>query len=142
MLHDTTAFKRAGIQALVSLAPVADELRISAGDTLFSAGEVTGVFFVVARGLIELEREQPLRHYRFGPGSIVGGSAAFGDVERLYTARALRDTVLLRIREEDFFDVMEDHFDLARSVLGYIAQERERVVEELERRKPTALAAE
>lgn len=143
LLHESDAFKRAGIQALVSLAPVADEFRIKAGETLFKAGEVTGVFFVVARGVIELEREQPPRRYRFGAGSIVGGSAAFGDFERLYTARALSDTVLLRVREEDFFDVMEDHFDLARSVLGYIAQEREQVVEELERRKQAAaLAAE
>jgi CRP-like cAMP-binding protein len=143
LLHDTTAFTRAGIQALVSLAPVADEFRIPAGDTLFRAGEVTGVFFVVARGSIELEHQHSGRRYRFGPGSIVGGSAAFGDVERLYTARALRDSVLLRLREEAFFDVMEDHFDLARSVLGYIAGEREQVVEALERRKQaTAQAAE
>jgi CRP-like cAMP-binding protein len=143
LLHDTLAFKRGGIQALVSLAPVADEFRIRAGDTLFRAGEVTGVFFVVARGTIELEHESSKRRFRFGPGAIVGGSAAFGDAERLYTARALCDSVLLRLREEAFFDVMEDHFDLARSVLGYIAQERERVVDELEKRKrATEQAAE
>jgi CRP-like cAMP-binding protein len=141
LLHDTIAFKRAGIQAVVSLAPVADEFRIAAGDTLFRAGEVTGVFFVVAKGTIELEHEHTRRRYRFGPGSIAGGSAAFGDVERLYTARARRDSVLLRLREEAFFDVMEDHFDLARSVLGFIAGEREHVVEELERRKLAAAQA-
>jgi CRP-like cAMP-binding protein len=141
LLHDTIAFKRAGIQAIVRLAPVVDEFRIAAGDTLFRAGEVTGVFFVVAKGTIELENENTKRRYRFGPGSIVGGSAAFGDVERLYTARARCDSVLLRLREEAFFDVMEDHFDLARSVLGYIAGEREQVVEELERRKLAAAQA-
>jgi CRP-like cAMP-binding protein len=141
LLHDTAAFKRAGIQALVSLSPVADEFRIRSGDTLFRAGEITGVFFVVARGSIELEHENTKRRRRFGPGSIVGGSAAFGDVERLYTARALCDSVLLRLREEAFFDVMEDHFDLARSVLGYIAQEREQVIEALERKKRAAAQA-
>ena len=138
LLHDTAAFRRAGIQARVSLAPVADEFRVRAGDTLFRAGEVTGVFFVVASGTIELEHENSKRRLRFGPGSIVGGGAAFGDVERLYAAHALSDAVLLRLREEDFFDVMEDHFDLARSVLGYIAQEQEHVVEQLERRKHAA----
>jgi CRP-like cAMP-binding protein len=141
LLHDSAAFKRAGIQALVSLSPVADEFRIQAGDTLFRAGEVTGVFFVVARGAIELEHENTKRRRRFGPGAIVGGSAAFGDVERLYTARALGDSVLLRLREEAFFDVMEDHFDLARSVLGYIAQEREQVMEALEKKKQAAAHA-
>jgi CRP-like cAMP-binding protein len=88
--------------------------------------------------LIELTRTEPRGKARFGAASVVGGSGAFGDIERLYTARAQRDSVLLRIREEDFFDVMEDHFDLARSVMGYMAAEREQVMDQLERRKSAA----
>jgi CRP-like cAMP-binding protein len=134
-LRDVPAFRKASIQALVSLAPVAEESRVRAGETLFRVGEVTGVFYVVARGMVELERQAPRISARFGPASIVGGSAAFGDVERSYAARAIQDSVLLRIPEEDFFDVMEDHFDLARSVFAYIAAEREAVMEAITLRK-------
>jgi CRP-like cAMP-binding protein len=137
-LRDVPAFSKASIQALVTLAPAAEELRIDAGQTLFRSGEVRGVFFVIARGLIELERSQPPGKARFGPASIVGGSSAFGDMERFYTARAVRASVLLRIREDDFFDVMEDHFDLARSVMAYMSAQREQVMDQLERLKTEA----
>lgn len=139
-LRDVPAFRRAGIQALVSLAPVAEEVRVRRGELLFSPGQIKGVFFVVARGLVELERAEPHIRARFASAAIVGGSAALGDAERFYTARALQDSVLLRIEEEDFFDIMEDHFDLARSVTGYIAAQRESVLDEIERRRSQAPA--
>jgi hypothetical protein len=37
----------------------------------------------------------------------------------------------LRLRDEDFFDVMEDHFDLARSVFADLSAQRERVLNRL-----------
>jgi CRP-like cAMP-binding protein len=133
-LRDAPAFGRASIQALVSLAQVATEIRVRAGETLFRAGEVTGVFFVVARGCIELERSAPPGGARFGPAAIVGGIPALGDAERMYSARAVRDSVLLCFRESDFFDIMEDHFELARSVLAFIADQHVAIVDEIERR--------
>jgi len=45
------------------------------------------------------------------------------------------------IREEDLFDVMEDHFDVARSVLAFTAAERERLLLEIEARGGRVSAA-
>jgi CRP-like cAMP-binding protein len=134
-LREVALFSRAGIQSLVSLAPYLDEMRLAAGESLFEVGEVRGMFFVVARGLIELERSEPPGRATFGPGSLVGGTAALGDVEHHYAGRAVTDSVILRVREEDFFDVMEDHFDLARSVFADLAAQRERVMNLIERAK-------
>jgi CRP-like cAMP-binding protein len=141
-LRDVEAFGRASIQALVSLAQLATQTRVPAGETLFRAGEVTGVFFVVARGCIELERSAPPGRARFGPAAIVGGIPALGDAERIYSARAVQSSVLLCFRESDFFDIMEDHFDLARSVLAFIADQRVAMVDEIERRKAQGSLAE
>ena len=140
-LREVRMFERASIQALVSLAPVAVEVRVRKGELLFAPDQIQGEFLVVARGLVELERENPRLVARFGPASVVGGSAALGDAERFYSARALSDSVLLRIREEDFFDVMEDHFDLARSVLAFMAEQRDHVTREIARRKSARPAA-
>jgi CRP-like cAMP-binding protein len=137
-LRDVAAFHAASIETLVSLAKAGDEIRVGAGETLFRAGEISGAFFVVARGVLELQRSSPPGDARFGPASIAGGIPALGDVERLYSARALHDCVLLRFREVDFFDLMEDHFELARSVLSYIAAQRVRVVDQIEERKRAA----
>ena len=130
-LRDTPAFRRASIQALVSLAPAADEVRLAAGELLFARGEARAVLFVVVAGCLELERADGQRE-RFGAASLLGGGAAFADALVRQSARSLTSAVLLRIREEDFYDVMEDHFELARSVLAYLASEHERRLEDAE----------
>ena len=150
-LRDTPAFRKASIQALVSLAPSADEVRLAAGELLFERGEARGVLFVVVAGCVELEcsysngdtsgpellrpeapRPAGARH-RYGSASLLGGAPSFGEALARQSARALTPAVVLRLREEDFYDVMEDHFDLARSALGYLASENERRLDEAER---------
>jgi CRP-like cAMP-binding protein len=142
-LREVASFSRSGIQTLISLAPYLDEVRLRAGEALFDSGEVHGVLFVVARGMVELERIEPPGLARFGPGSLVGGTAALGHIEHRYRARAVDDSVVLRLRDEDLFDVMEDHFDLARSVFADLATQRERVLNRLAQRNlPLAGSAE
>lgn len=145
-LRDTPAFRKASIQALVSLAPSADEVRLAPGELLFERGEARGVLFVVVAGCLELEssslsggvpdseslRPAGARH-RYGSASLLGGGPSFSDALARQSARALTPAVVLRMREEDFYDVMEDHFDLARSVLGFLASENERRLDEAER---------
>jgi CRP-like cAMP-binding protein len=130
-LRDTPAFRKASIQALVSLAPLAEEVRLAAGEALFEAGEARGVLYVVVAGCLELGRAEPGE--RFGAASLLGGGAAFGEALSRQRAAALTSAVVLRLREEDLYDVMEDHFELARSVMGYLASEHERRLEERER---------
>jgi CRP-like cAMP-binding protein len=131
-LRDTPAFRKASIQALVSLAPAADELRLAAGEVLFDLGEAAHVFFVVVAGSIELELPG-LGRACFRAASLLGGGAAFAGTLARQRARAVTPAVVLRLREEDFYDVMEDHFELARSILGYLAGEHERRLQALER---------
>jgi CRP/FNR family cyclic AMP-dependent transcriptional regulator len=135
-LRDTPAFRRASIQALVSLAPAADELRLGAGERLFERGEARAVLYVVVAGCLELEYADGQRA-RFGGASLLGGGAAFGGALLRHTARALTPAVVLRIREEDCYDVMEDHFELARSVLSYQASENERALDDAEQARLT-----
>jgi CRP-like cAMP-binding protein len=131
-LRDTAAFRKASIQSLVRLAPAADELRLSAGETLFEVGAARGVLYVVVAGQIDVQGSDAPVHARFGEASLLAAGAAFGDALSRMRAWAVTDAVLLRIREEDFYDVMEDHFELARSVLGYLSAENERRLEDVE----------
>jgi CRP-like cAMP-binding protein len=91
-------------------------------------GSKQGCILVVARGVVELERDAPEFSARFGPRSIVGGIAAFGEDLRSAKFRALTPALLLRIRDEDVIDVMEDHFDLTRALLRHSNLERERLM--------------
>ena len=138
-LRDTPAFRKASIQALVSLAPAADELRLAADQVLFELGETQHVFYVVVAGDIELERPG-LGRACFRAASLLGGGAAFAGSLLRQRARAVTASVVLRLREEDFYDVMEDHFELARSVLSYIAGEHERRLDAIEQAAQNGVA--
>lgn len=130
-LRDTPAFRRATIQALVSLAPAADELRLAAGEVLFQPGEARGVLFVVVAGCLELTRADGGKE-RYASASLLGGGAALCAALARQSACALSPAVVLRLREEDLYDVMEDHFELARSVMRYLATEQEEALEAAE----------
>ena len=68
----------------------------------------------------------PLEH--FGPGQLVFGATAVGAEGGAYDARAARATSTIRIAREDYLDLVEEHFTLARSALKTLSLERERVM--------------
>jgi CRP-like cAMP-binding protein len=91
-------------------------------------GSKNGCLLIVARGVVELERENPPLSARFGPRSLAGGIGSIGEDMRAMKFRALTPALLLRVRDEDLIDVMEDHFDLTRSILRHANLERERLM--------------
>lgn len=138
VLRDAPAFRGANMQALVRIAGLSREHRLDEGETLFRPGEAAGKLFIVARGIIEATREQPRLVARFGRGDLVSGYGAFGPAEYDHTATALSPAIALSFGEEALFDVMEEHFELGRSVLAAIAMEFERLAIERERRGMSA----
>lgn len=133
VLRDSRVFRKANVQALVRLATLAREIRAGTGDTVFRRGEAAGRFHLVAQGVVEASREAPALVARFGPGDLVCGYGALGSADDQYVASARTPAVVLAFSEEDFFDVMEEHFDLTRSVLAGIASDYTRLVLERER---------
>ena len=65
----------------------------------------------------------------FGPGDIISGAGAFGEAALAWAARAKTKVRVLAFRIEDWFDLMEEHFDLVRSALAGSALERERLTD-------------
>jgi CRP-like cAMP-binding protein len=126
VLRDLPAFRATRIQALTSLAEIADEVRLAQGEVLIQEKQPQSSIHFLAHGLVRIASEAPPVSAVFGARSVVAGYAAFAAVSG-YTAVAERPSVLLRIDREDFFDVVEDHFEVARSLLGYLATERARL---------------
>jgi CRP-like cAMP-binding protein len=62
-----------------------------------------------------------------GPGDLVAHTASLAPGPRRFTATALSDTVVLGIDREALHDRMEEHFDLVRSILAFLAGEQDRI---------------
>jgi CRP-like cAMP-binding protein len=135
LVRKSLAFRSATVQSVARLAQVAEEIELAAGEILHQPGKPAHSFYVVASGTVEITSVEPEVSARFGAGEIVFGAGAVGLRVPGFTSRALAPTVLLAIRREDFFDIMEDHFEVMRSVMKGVSHERERVLTERAERR-------
>ena len=129
----------AGMQAIASLATVAEALPLKRGQALFEPGVEQENLYIVARGSLELTSDNDFRLQQ-GPGDLVGGAAALCRALSSYGARALSDTVVLRIAEQDFYDQAEEHARLTRGTLAYLVGELEPLLQ-VDDAVPQAVAA-
>jgi CRP-like cAMP-binding protein len=129
---DDPLMRGAGIQVLVEVADSMQEVTFAPGASVFERGHWRGESFLVLEGEVEGELRDPEIHVRFGPGSFVGGVASLGEPILAWNARARTRVRALSLRLEDWFDLMEEHFDLVRSALAQLALVRETILEELE----------
>jgi CRP-like cAMP-binding protein len=134
ILAEAPLFRGAGIQVLVELADSMQEVGFEPGETIFERNAWRGECLFVLEGEVEGLCPDPAIKVLFGPGSFVGGVASLGEPILAWSARALTRVRALSMRLEDWFDVMEEHFDLVRSTLSQLALVREDLLEGLEAR--------
>jgi CRP-like cAMP-binding protein len=130
VLTDIPTLRGAGIQTLADLAVLANEVAFERGEVLVARGSPQELAYVVFDGQVEVSRSAPDVVERYGPGTLVFGAVGLGFHSSTGEARAKGRTRTLAIRVEDVVDVMEEHFDLVRSVLASVAAERERLLDE------------
>ncbi len=126
VLRQATFLQRVGMQAVASLAMVAEPLTLRAGESLFEANNDGQHFYVVGAGLIELSQSTGFR-ITHTVGDLVGGPASFCNALPNYAARALTDAIVLRISQQDFYDQAEEHGRLVRGMLAFLVSELEAI---------------
>jgi CRP-like cAMP-binding protein len=128
VLRSAAPLRAIRLQVLVRLAQLATELTLLPGEPLWSPGQAAGAFWFVARGSVIARRDDPPLHAHFGSGTMVLPLAALAAVEPLYRAVAGEPTLVLTLRKEDLWDVMEDHSDVTRALLAHAAGEQARLL--------------
>lgn len=123
-LRQASFLRRAGMQAIASLAALAETEVLQAGESLFEIGNSGEDFLIVAAGLIELTHGSGF-HFTHDAGDVVGGPAAFCNALPNYAAVASAPSVVLRIPQQEFYDQAEEHGRLLRGTLAYLALELE-----------------
>ncbi len=129
-LADVPLLRDASTQALTSLAEASTVLRLRAGDELFATGGAhPPSIFIVGDGEIGVTHAGAGARGSFGAGCLVGGPAALVRHHGDLSARATKDSIVLSILIDDYFDLMEEHFSLARAALGFMASELDTLAE-------------
>lgn len=92
------------------------------GDTIFSEGEQSEVFFTIVRGRVKIFKTAPTGKdvilELFGAGDPFGAVAVYEEKNYPASAMALEDTVCLLLPSREFFQLLERHPSLVRGLLA------------------------
>jgi CRP-like cAMP-binding protein len=128
VFFDAPVLRKAGVQTLSILAEVTEEIRLAQGELLIDREARRDRIFLVAHGRIDTTHPG-----QFGRAGFVGGASFLVPG---WEARAAMPSVVLALPVEDWFDTMEEHFDLVRCAMAWNALERERIYESLADQEP------
>ena len=123
-LRQASFLRRAGMQAIASLAAIAETITLDASEPLFEVGNDGEDFFIVASGLVDLTHASGA-HFTHDTGDVIGGPAAFCNELPSFAARAQTNAIVLRIPQQEFYDQAEEHGRLLRGILAFLATELE-----------------
>ncbi|MDH3623148.1 MAG: cyclic nucleotide-binding domain-containing protein [Myxococcales bacterium] len=120
-LRKTIAFRDAQIDAIAELASDVSEVRLQQGEHLWEIGDQSGHFLLPLCGTVECHAQNPEQHFVLGPGDTVGCMDALAGEPRWFRARVGSRLVALRVDVDVLYDVLEDNFRMAMSLLRGMA---------------------
>lgn len=116
LLAQTSLFSQTPENVLASITPIMKEEDHQAGDSIFHKGDLgTGMYVIYTGEVAILDGATELA--RFNRGDFFGELALLDTETRSATAEAITDVRLLRIDQDDFYDLMEERGEVLRSIV-------------------------
>jgi hypothetical protein len=116
LLAQASLFAQTPENVLASITPIMKEEDYSAGTAIFHKGDLgSGMYVIYSGEVVILDGDTELA--RFGQGDFFGELALLDTEARSATVEAVTDVRLLRIDQDDFFDLMEERGEVLRSIV-------------------------
>lgn len=128
LVHWLLALQRApelrglGVGVLAALLRDRVEVRLAAGEALFTPDVDARRFFVLVDGEVECTPPHGAASFRARAGDVLGREAALSGTAYQFSAVAAAPVAAIGIDAQLFWDVAEDHFHVARSALALCAR--------------------
>lgn len=120
-LKGVELFKGTPDEVLAELVGMLNEYDLPAGGEVFERGDAGSSMFIVASGTFRV-------HYGgaeirlLGEGEVFGEMALLDPAPRSANVSAVTDAVLLELKRDAFFELLEDHVDVTRRILQLLAR--------------------
>lgn len=116
-------------EQLAHVASIAREIRFDAGEVIYSEGEPSDALYLLVDGDIKVTREGKMTR-KIEIGEAFGVWGFFDRNPRLFTSEVLRESYLLKIKSDDFYDLIEDRVRLSRGLIKYLVSKIRQMIEE------------
>jgi CRP-like cAMP-binding protein len=131
LLLDIRMLRLAGVQTIADLAATSQEVSLASGDLIFGSDVGREHLIRIVDGAVVAECAPRSMIRRYGPGDLICGAVILGGVTGAWQARAVAPTRGIAVPLEAVFDLMEEHFDLVRSVFAALGARRQLLLEHL-----------
>ena len=116
ILKGTNLFEDIPGEEIYHVAQVMEEERLAQDTLLFQKGDAGDYLYVIVTGeiLIHILEKEVNRH---GKGELFGEMALLDDTPRSTSATAVDETLLLKISQKNFYDIMMSHLEVMKGIL-------------------------
>jgi CRP-like cAMP-binding protein len=121
ILKSVDIFAHTPDKILVDIAGLLREVEEPAGTVIFAKGEPGASMYIIVSGAVEaLDGEHVFT--RMGEREVFGEMALLDGEPRTATIRATQAVHLLRLDQEPFYELMDDHIEIARGIIHVLLQ--------------------
>jgi len=135
ILKSTNLFEGVPGENIYHVAQVMEEERLGKGTLLFEKGDKGDYFYIIVTGkiLIHIGETELNRHSK---GEYFGEMALLDDSPRSASATALEETLLLKINQDNFLDIMMDNKKVRKSIMRIINERFRRLTDQYAQAMP------
>jgi CRP-like cAMP-binding protein len=126
-LQTVDVFKHATTEMLAYVGSIASDITAPSGAVIFSEDDISDAMYVVVTGRVRLDKAGK-EILTVGPGQSFGTWALLDKQPRLLTATAVDDVHLLKIRSEDFYDLLSDHSEITPVIFKAVIERVNRLI--------------
>jgi|SRR5947209_20386087 len=121
-LRSVDMFSAIAGEDLAAVAMAAEEVRFRASEIVVEEGEPGEGLYVIVHGDVEVAVDGARRVAVRGAGSVIGEMAVLSGGPRLATCVALDEVLTLRLRRDDFQELLGERPALALGVIAVLMQ--------------------
>ena len=121
-LKSVGIFAHAAIEELGRIAALMQEVRFETGETIYREGNPIEAVYVILSGRVAVQNNGRVVR-EAGEHHVVGALAALDLGVALRTATTLEPVQALKLRVQDFQDLLASDFDLVKAVFRVVAQQ-------------------
>src|SRR2546425_12707583 len=126
-LQSVDVFKHATTEMLAYIGSIAQEVQAPRRHVIFCEDDMSDAMYVVVSGRVRLDKTGK-EVITVDTGQSFGTWALFDNQPRLLTATALEDVHLLKIRSEDFYDLLSDHDEITPVIFRAVIERINRLI--------------
>ncbi len=116
-------------EQLLRIASIAQEVKYPPQRLVVQPSEPPDSLYVILDGTVEIARNGETLHVA-KQNEVLGAWALFDDAPMPVTAKTLEDTRLLRIRRDDFYDLLSDNVEIMATIFSTLAKRFRKLVEQ------------